>query len=269
MGALAEKLPEKPLTSADVRACLTGHFGYGEQYAVLFEVRNAAGFNANRSIDAVVMSLWPSLGLELWGMEIKVNRYDWTRELNNPKKASDVFHHFDRWYLVAPHDVAKIDEIPGPWGWFVPLPGGTLHRAREAEKNRDVRPIDRQMLAMLLRQTARKDGAEIEAAVRNAITEQRTEFDKTVDHRVLERMGDMKKEAEQWQKVKAMLKTKPDDFVYQADVIECLRILLKSGVAHSYGGLQSLINEVDRLKEKLASIRDELGLPKSKEKKRA
>ena len=269
MAQPAAKPADKPMTSADVCAAISGHFGHGERYAVLFEVRNAAGFNANRSIDAVVMSLWPSLGLELWGMEIKVNRYDWTRELNNPKKASDVFHHFDRWFLVAPDGVAKSDEIPGPWGWFIPSKDGRLQRAREAAKNPDVKPLDRQFLAMLMRQTARKDGALIESAVNNARTELRQQMNAEIDHRALERLGDLKKDAEQWQKVRELLKQKPDDYIYQPDVIECLRVLIRSGVAHSHGGLQSLITEVDRIQATLAKIRDDFGLEKPKEKKRA
>jgi hypothetical protein len=118
--AATAKQATRRWTSGEVKALLQSQFGGGNQHAVLFEVRNATGFDASRSIDAVTMSLWPSLGLELAGMEIKISRSDWLRELKDPAKASTTFEYFDRWYLVAPREVAQMDEIPGPWGWLAP-----------------------------------------------------------------------------------------------------------------------------------------------------
>lgn len=263
---LAQVLPKR-MTAGDVRSCMLKHFGAGGKYAVQFEVRNAAGFNANRSIDAVVMSLWPSLGLELWGMEIKVDRGDWLREAKHPAKASDVWHHFDRWFLVAPDDVAKPGELPEPWGWYVPIKGG-LRRQRDAGLNKDVKPISRGMLAMLMRQTARKDAAPIEQAVADALEEVNRDVEGKIERRVLERLGPARQELEQWLKIKELLKEKPEDWISQSDVIDALRILLKCGVARSYGGLQSLIAEADRIQTNLNKIALDLGIEPIAERKR-
>ena len=43
------------------------------EYSLMHEVRNAAGVQANRSIDVLAMSLWPSRGLYLTGIELKTD----------------------------------------------------------------------------------------------------------------------------------------------------------------------------------------------------
>ena len=58
----------------------TGNGGSGE-YAFLRQVRNAAGFDAKRTFDAVVVGLWPSRGHDIHVIEVKVSRSDWQREL--------------------------------------------------------------------------------------------------------------------------------------------------------------------------------------------
>lgn len=248
------------MNAADVRAAIQSHFGSGgEQYAVLFEVRNGTAWRANRSVDAVVMSLWPSLGMELWGMEIKISRGDWRREMDHPAKASEVFDYFDRWFLVAPENVATHDELPQPWGWFVPTVDG-LRKVRDAAKNPNVKAVDRHFLGALLRRVAKTDDAFTEAAIRSALESQRQVYDADVEKRVLERMGDMRKDAEQWAKLRSLLKKKPDDWVYTEDVVGAINIIMKSGLCHAYGGLHSLIAEVDRMKERLGTIADELNV---------
>lgn len=251
----------KPLTASDVRACIQSNFGMnGEQYAVLFEVRNGTAWRANRSVDAVVMGLWPSLGMELWGMEIKVSRGDWLREARDPAKASEVFNHFDRWFLVAPEGVAKPDELPQPWGWYVPKDGKLL-KVRDAEKNPNRKPVDNHFLGALMRRIAKTDDAFIASAVEQALKEQRRTFEKEIDHRALKQIGELKTAAESWLKLRDLLKDKPDDFIYQPDVVDALRILLKVGVVKSYSGVRALMDAVERAQADFAKVAADLKLP--------
>lgn len=261
--AVAEK--PKPLTAADVCACIQSHFGVnGEQYAVLFEVRNGTAWRANRSVDAVVMGLWPSLGMELWGMEIKVSRGDWRREVHDPAKASEIFNHFDRWFLVAPEGVAKPDELPQPWGWLVPKDGKLL-KVRDAEKNPNRKPVDNHFLAALMRRVARTDDAFIASAVDQALRDQRRQVDAEIDKRALQRMGDLKADAESWIKLRDLLKSKPEDYIYQPDVVEALKILLKVGVVKSYSGVRALMEAVERAQADFAKVAADLKLPVKKQ----
>jgi hypothetical protein len=248
------------LTSMDVRACIQRHFGMGgEQYAVLFEVRNGTAWRANRSVDAVVMSLWPSLGMHLMGMEIKISRSDWMREYRDPAKASEVFDYFDKWWLVAPANVAKMEEIPEPWGWLVPE-NGTLRKAREAATNKNVKPVDRHFLAALMRRTAKTDDAFVEKAISDALASQRRQFDAEIDGNVLRRMGDLRDDATQWGKIRDLLKQQPDDWIYQDNVVAALRVVMKAGIAGSWGGLRSIVEQLDSAREKFDAIAAELGI---------
>ena len=119
-------------------------------YAVLEEVRDAAGFYAGRSGDCLVMSLWPSRGLTLQGFEIKASRSDWLRELKNPEKAESLWGYCDRWWLLTEDEkAAQFAEIPETWGWMS-VKGTRLKVLRDAPKL-DPKPLTRSFLAALLK----------------------------------------------------------------------------------------------------------------------
>lgn len=113
-------------TSASMRQRICNQFPC-DRYAVFFEVRNATGFSQKRRdgyCDALIMGLWPSRGLELWGVEIKVSRADWLRELRHPEKAEEFLPYCHRWYVVAPADVIHPGELPPTWGHMAPARSG-------------------------------------------------------------------------------------------------------------------------------------------------
>jgi hypothetical protein len=119
------------------------------EWAVLYEVRDDAGFKARRSADVVAMNCWPSRGLRLHGMEIKTDRADWLRELRNPEKSAAIQRFCDSWWLVTDQNVAMPDEIPERWGWLR-LDGKKLVVMREAP-TLEPQPMTRGFLAALLR----------------------------------------------------------------------------------------------------------------------
>jgi hypothetical protein len=104
------------MTASDIERELMKRYPSGE-YAYFSQVRNGTGFpRETRTADAMVLSLWPSRGLELYGFEIKVSRSDWLSELKNPKKAEELSQYCDYWYIVAPSDIVEIGELPATWG---------------------------------------------------------------------------------------------------------------------------------------------------------
>lgn len=120
------------------------------EYAVIQEVRDAAGFSASRSADGIAMCLWPSRGLAINGIEVKSHRSDWLRELKNPKKAEAIYKYCDYWYLVTADDkVAKLEEIPETWGWLY-VKGGKLYTGKEAPKLTPV-TLDKGFVSSMLR----------------------------------------------------------------------------------------------------------------------
>ena len=191
-GASATDLLEPPpakITSADVRAGLLKAFGGQEtngRYTILFEVSNATATSRSRSADAIIMSCWPSDGLELHGVEIKVARSDWLNELRNPKKAEDIAKFCDRWWLVtAPGVVKDESEIPPAWGWRV-WDGKRLATVKKADRTPS-EPVNRLFLASVLRNAGRVSGEVLDRERRAVRESVQAEVDRQVAQRMKSR----------------------------------------------------------------------------------
>lgn len=158
-------------TSSELAAALRAHLPEKE-WALFFEVRNAAGFHANASADAIAMNLWPSRGMEIHGFELKVNRNDWIRELKRPEKAEDTSCYCDRWHVVAPTGIVPAVELPTGWGLLEfgdrPRgrgPGLTIRRPADLRKPRP--KLTRDFLVVMLKRAQegiKRPGAEELAA---------------------------------------------------------------------------------------------------------
>lgn len=135
--------------SAAIRQVMRARF-CAPKWALCFEVQDATGMRATRSADAIAMSLWPSLGLELWGFEFKSSRADWLRELKDPSKAATFKRYCDRWFLVTTaREIVRPGELPDGWGWLV-VKGGKMSTISKAAKL-EPQPVTRAFLAALLR----------------------------------------------------------------------------------------------------------------------
>jgi hypothetical protein len=89
-------------------------------YITLEEVRDATGFDAARTADALAISLYRSRGKAVWGFEMKVSRNDWLKELKQPEKAESIMRYCNYWALVVPSkDIVKAGELPATWGMYV------------------------------------------------------------------------------------------------------------------------------------------------------
>ncbi len=144
----------KRLTAADLFTLLQTRYS-GDEWVILSEVRNAAGYDATRTADAIAMNMWPSRGLALHGFEIKVSRADWVRELRDPSKADAFMRRVDYWWLVVSDAAIVHDgELPDGWGLLAPR-GGGLGVVAEPAKHPAI-DISRPFLASLLRRAARE-----------------------------------------------------------------------------------------------------------------
>lgn len=84
------------------------------------EFRNATGFDATRSADALAFGMYRSRGQVLIAFEKKVSRSDWLRELKDPDKAEPIAQYCDYFNVVVPaFGIARIEELPIPWGLMV------------------------------------------------------------------------------------------------------------------------------------------------------
>jgi hypothetical protein len=137
----------------EVLLALRDHFN-PKEYVVLPQVRNGAGFDATRTADALVMGTWPSRGLGLFGIEIKVSRFDWFREKNDPRKAEEIATFCDYWVLaVGDDEIVKDGELPEMWGLMVPGKNPATIRMKVPPKKLEPKPLSRSFLACILRRT--------------------------------------------------------------------------------------------------------------------
>lgn len=141
--------PKLVIKTGDIQAAMAKKWAAPE-YAIMWEVGEGTGAMAGRYADAVIMSLWPSRGLELHGIEIKVTRSDWKREAADPTKAEAIAQYCHRWYIHTPPGVVQdLSELPPAWG-LREWDGRCWRTIREATL-RTPEPITYQFLAAMLR----------------------------------------------------------------------------------------------------------------------
>lgn len=123
-------------------------------FALLTQVRNGTGFarKSTRTADAVAMSLWPSRGVYLTGIEIKVTLGDWRKELAEPEKSESIQRFCRHWYVAAPKGVVPAGEVPPKWGLLEIDGRGT--RETKSAPALDAQPPDWLMVASIVRNAA-------------------------------------------------------------------------------------------------------------------
>lgn len=120
---------DPPLTEGQLvdrlRARHEGESGNARRGVLIPGVRDAAGFNATRTIDAIGVDFWPSRGMLIDAYECKSSRSDWQKELREPEKADRFCQLADRFWIVAGRsDLVRVDEVPPDWGLIVPRGNG-------------------------------------------------------------------------------------------------------------------------------------------------
>lgn len=174
------------MNASQIKAALRMHYA-APQYAIVEEVRNATGKLRKRRSDAdggpryadmLAMGLWPSLGLELIGFEVKTTRADWLKEISDRKKAVAVQQYCDRWYLVIPHknhekivrstqeNADPFSELPEHWGMLTVDESGKVREIVPAPKLK-AEPVTRAFLASLMRNacTSNPDYLEVQSQI--------------------------------------------------------------------------------------------------------
>ena len=162
------RVPRLTVTDSEVRAALRFRYPAGT-FALMQEVGNGTGFKCNRHADAVAVGLWPSRGLFIEGIEIKVSRSDWLKELSQPDKADDIAKWCDFWWVaVGSEEIVREGELPPNWGLLV-LKGGK----KQAPKLVAARPqpLDRAFVAAMFRRVHEGQTAVAEHARRAGFDE--------------------------------------------------------------------------------------------------
>jgi len=142
-------MPDERWTTARLNDMLLARYAAPE-WKVLFEVRNFTGIaGRERYADALCFNMFPSRGQELHGIEVKLSRSDWVRELKQPEKSAAIQKYCDRWFVLAAPGVVDQGELPGSWGLIEPN-GARLHTLVAAPKL-EAEPFSRGFFLSLLR----------------------------------------------------------------------------------------------------------------------
>jgi hypothetical protein len=157
------------MNATEVILALRRH--YGDAWALVEQVANGTGWSAGRWLDVIAFGLWPSRGLEVHGIEVKVSRGDWRRELRQPAKADAVASRCDRFWIAASAgivDPLQLATLAPNWGLLEVDGAGRVQTKRQAERL-DAVPLDRTFVAAVMRQLPKPTDAlraEIDAVVR-------------------------------------------------------------------------------------------------------
>jgi hypothetical protein len=246
-------------TTSEVRAALRKQM-CAPEWAMFHEVSNGTGARGGAAYaDVVAMSLYPSRGLELHGMEIKVSRGDWQRERAKPNKAEIIAAYCDRWWLVTgPNVVHDIGEIPMGWGWK--LYDGSKLLTKQQPTKLTPRPMDRVFLAALLRRASEAGDKLI-----NEVIKQRTEVEREAnERRVAEAVRYSTESHERLKKSVAEFEEASGiSLAGWSDKKRLGRLAMaidKSGVSSAYYGLDDLASRLVKMGETLKSHLADCGL---------
>lgn len=147
------------ITAEDIRKALLEKYAEPEWY-LGFEVGNSCGSDCIRHADAVAVNAFPSRGFETRGFEIKVNRADLQRELEDGSKAEAIAKYCNYWFLVVPKDLTKDFMIPEPWG-IIEYSKGKLRQKKPAAYSAAV--LDPGFMIAFIRGRQRIDKINIES----------------------------------------------------------------------------------------------------------
>ena len=162
--------------ASDVRAAVATYYGQG---AVLVdEVGDSVGFRSSpRRMDMLALGCWPSRGLFVHSIEVKVSKGDLARELREPKKAEAIARYCDQMWIAAPKGVADPDALPLNWGLYEVSASGT--RVAKQATGLEPLPLDRGFLMAVIRACMKRNSEEseiqdrINGAVGKALEEMR------------------------------------------------------------------------------------------------
>lgn len=207
-------------------------------YATFEEVTEGSGGFGQR-VDFMAMNLWASRGYHLEGFEIKVSRSDWLREMKRPDKAESIFKRCDFWHLVAPRGSFRVDEIPEPWGVIEVLGGNALRVFKKAPKLNPA-PLDRGLIAMLLRRDDQKIERMINSAADKRVSENLKYSEERIAREVETKTKNLRADGARWAEFCAAMGVK--DYTAPTELANAIKAVRALGLDGTWGGIIGIEN---------------------------
>lgn len=245
------------MKTSDVKAAMKAYYKSNE-YALMWEVSNATGYQSRRHADAVVMNLWPSRGLLVEGFEIKVSRSDWRRELDNPEKAEAVAKYCDLWWVIAPKGIVHEHEVPAMWGFKEVSEKGTIRTVKQAPR-KDIVPLDRGFVAAMLRRASEADANMVQALVDRQLHAEREKINAQIEKGIARRTQTFEKLESKLEALKAEGLDLLNMWEGSEDVVACYK--LGKSLRSSYrltGGLAHHAKTMAEISETLMGVHEQI-----------
>lgn len=136
-------------------------------HAWFTEVNAATGGRACRRADALVVSCWPSRGIYAFGIEVKVDRHDWLKELRDVTKSASIQKFCRQWWVATTPGIVRAGELPETWGLIEVEPGKRSHIVTTAPKL-EAEPPTWEFFASVFRNASKALEERLYAVVANA-----------------------------------------------------------------------------------------------------
>lgn len=244
------------MTTAAIKNALRTKYG-PKEWAIMFEVRDAAGFAGNRSADAVAMNLWPSRGLAVHGFEVKVSRSDWQRELAAPEKSAAIQQFCDHWWIVTTPGIVKAGELPPTWG-LQELHSGKLVVKVEAPKL-VAAPLTRGFMACMLRRASEVDADEVKTAVDAQVAAMRGDDEKRIEKLVERRTHRSGEILGKLEAIKAATGVDLEHWEPVENVAAAIRLMLTGRLTSKHSGALQLAKDMASAAVEIKALFDAVG----------
>ncbi|KAF1702836.1 hypothetical protein CSC66_08670 [Pseudoxanthomonas kaohsiungensis] len=233
-------------------------------HALLFEVADACGSSQSRFADAIAIGLWPSHGHRLDGMEIKVSRGDFLREMKDPTKSEPIYQFCHRYWLCCPKGMVQPSELPETWG-LLEFSGGSLREKKKATVREPVAP-SYAFVASLLRRHAGQDeqmlAAHLKAETARIHESLKRSADVTIEREISMRVRRADEAATKLVAIKEATGIDLTSFVPTQQWIEAIRFLHANpsfAATFTRRGLARLREQAEQLSAEIGAVID--GVP--------
>jgi len=256
------------VSAADIIAALRVAHYAAPAWALIEQVGNGTGYRADRHIDALAMGLWPSRGLEIHGIEIKISRSDWKRELLKPDKAEPIAERCHRFFVAAPAGLLDPTELPPAWGLLEVGKDGKVRTPKAADRL-EPKPLDYLFLAAILRRVAEMPSPSAQMqldAQRVARDEAETRLEERVGSKVAPlrmELDALRKRVTDFEAASGIAIVAPDgvgrwDWPTGEQIGQAVEYIAKGGLANVLRELGVIERSTAQITRYVAEVRDQL-----------
>lgn len=229
--------------------------------ALIWEVGDATGARHGRNVDALIMGLYPSRGIDLQGVEIKTQRSDWLRELKNPAKAEAISRYCDFWWIHATPDIVKPEELPTGWGLRVW--DGRIWKVVVEALRRDAVPMSRDFLAALLRRSDAQLEKQAKKAAETMLTDLRAQMERDLETRIQQRTRDAAAMASVAEHFREAFGLDPEELVRNREIAQAARMtaaFMRRDLHSEWFGINQMVRSLRDVADRTVEAMAEIGL---------